>query len=160
MSKALNLFNSMQGYTGGKRLFSWLVCRKARYFGTIKPYVVELKPGKCVIKMKKRKAVTNHLNTVHAIAMCNIVELAGGMGMDVSIPDHYRWIPSGMTVEYLALAKTDLTGIFETDINKIREWDLNKPYPAIVNCLDTDGKIVMRGTIDIHLSLKKKEANQ
>jgi len=157
MSRALNTYNRLKKFPFGNRIYSRLVCRQAPYFGTIRPLVTELKPGKCVIKMKKRKAVTNHLGTVHAIAMCNIVELAGGMGMDVSIPDNFRWIPSGMTVEYLTLAKTDLTGVFETDVAKIAAWDLSKPYPAEVNCFDTEGKTVMRGTIDIHLSLKKNK---
>ena len=106
--------------------------------------------------MKKKRAITNHLGTVHAIAMCNLVELAGGVGTDVSIPENMRWIPRGMTVEYLALAKTDLTGIFETDINQLTGWDINKDFPALVNCYDTSGNAVMRGTINMHLSLKKR----
>lgn len=35
-------------------------------------------------------------------------ELAGGMATDVSIPSGARWNPQGMTVEYIAKAKTDL----------------------------------------------------
>lgn len=155
MSKALDMFNSMKEYPMGKRIYSWVVCRQAPYFSTISPLFEELRPGRCVIKMKKRRAVTNHLGTVHAIAMCNLVELAGGIGTDVSIPDNMRWIPSGMTVEYLALAKTDLTGIFETDIKELKKWDTKKQFPATVNCYDTGGNVVMRGTINIHLSLKK-----
>ena len=156
MSKALDMFDKMKGYPMGRNLYSWLVCRQAPYFGTIHPYFVEVKPGRCVIKMKKKRAITNHLGTVHAIAMCNLVELAGGVGTDVSIPENMRWIPRGMTVEYLALAKTDLTGIFETDINQLKGWDIKKEFPAVVNCCDTSGNVVMRGTINMHLSLKKR----
>ncbi|WP_269431109.1 DUF4442 domain-containing protein [Photobacterium gaetbulicola] len=42
---------------------------------------------------------SNHLNAVHAIAMFNMAELAGGMMTDVSIPVNSRWIPVGMMVE-------------------------------------------------------------
>jgi len=156
MSQALNMFNRMKGYPAGKRIYSWIVCRKAPYFGTIKPLFDELTPGKCVIKMKKRRSVTNHLGTVHAIAMCNLVELAAGVGTDVSIPGNLRWIPRGMTVEYIALATTDLTGIFETDFRQLDNWDITKLFPATVNCYDTSGKVVMRGTVNMHLSRKKK----
>src|SRR3546814_8551637 len=41
-------------------------------------------------------------SSVHAIALCNAAELAGGMMTEVSIPSGARWIPKGMTVEYLA----------------------------------------------------------
>lgn len=156
MSKALDMFTSIKGYPMGKRIYSWLVCRQAPYFSTISPLFEELQPGRCVIKMKKKRAVTNHLGTVHAIAMCNLVELAGGIGTDVSIPGNMRWIPKGMTVEYIALAKTDLTGVFETDIKQLEKWDIKKLFPATVNCYDTDGNVVMRGTINMHLSLKKR----
>lgn len=139
----------------GKRLFSFLVCRKAPYFGTIKPLFEELEPGRCVVFMKKRKSVTNHLKTVHAIAMCNLVELAGGICVDVSVGKDIRWIPKGMTVEYIALAKTNLKGICNIDLAKLKSWDLNKDFPAEVSLHDTNDQVVMKGTINIHLSQKK-----
>lgn len=156
MGKTLDTYNLLKQYPLGKRLFSWIVCRKAPYFSTIRPRVTVLEPGRCAVKMKKRKTVTNHLGTVHAIAMCNIVELAGGLGTDVSIPANMRWIPAGMTVEYLAPAETDLTGIFETDVKKPEKWNLKKKFPAEVKCFDTSNKIVMKGVINMHLSLRRK----
>jgi len=156
MNKALNIYTTLKDYPMGKRLFSWIICRRAPFFGTIRPLVTVLEPGKCIVKMKKRKAVTNHLGTVHAIAMCNLVELAGGLGTDVSIPEGMRWIPGGMTVEYLAPAKSDLIGIFDTDVKKLKKLDLKKTFPAEVKCYDTDDKLVMKGIINMHLSLNKQ----
>jgi len=40
-------------------------------------------------------------------------------------------------------------------MEKIKTWDLNKDFPAEVNAYDTSDKIVMRGTINIHLSMKR-----
>ena len=80
MSQALTVYNKLKGIPLGKKIFSRMVCLKAPYLGTIKPLVVGLEPVKCVIRMKKRRGVTNHLGMVHAIAMCNLVEFAGGMG--------------------------------------------------------------------------------
>ena len=113
----MKIYNKLNKYPFGKKLFSFIVCRNAPYFGTIKPFFEELEPGKCIISMKKRKSVTNHLKTVHAIAMCNLVELAGGVCTDVSLPYGIRWIPKGMTVEYLSMAKTDLKGVCDIDLN-------------------------------------------
>lgn len=156
MNKILKTYNMLKDFPAGKRIFSFLVCRQARYFGTINPLFEELKPGRCVIRMKKRKSVTNHLKTVHAIAMCNLVELAGGVCTDVSIPEGFRWIPKGMTVEYIALAKSDLKGVCDIDLEKVSRWDLTEDFPAEVNCYDTSGTVVMRGIINMHLSKKKR----
>ncbi len=43
------------------------------------------------------------------IALCNAAELAAGTMTDASIPAGCRWIPRGMTVEYLAKADGDVT---------------------------------------------------
>lgn len=103
MSQFLSMFNQM-----GPEMFSQGIAQVAPYFSTIDPEVVTLKPGYCEVHLKNQKKVHNHLGTVHAIAMCNAAELAGGMTTDVSIPSGARWIPQGMSVEYLAKAKTDL----------------------------------------------------
>jgi hypothetical protein len=106
--------------------------------------------------MKKRKSVTNHLKTVHAIAMCNLVELAGGVCTDVSLPHGIRWIPKGMTVEYISMAKTDLKGVCNIDLNILKNWDLAKEFFVDVNVYDTSQKVVMHGKIAMHLSQKKQ----
>ena len=156
MNQTLKIYEKLKGFPMGKKIFSILIARKAPYFRTIKPLFLELEPGRCEIFMKKRKSVTNHLKTVHAIAMCNLVELAGGIGVDVSIPEDIRWIPKGMTVEYLALAKTDLRSVCLIDVEEIKVWDLSKDYPANVKVYNTSGIVVMKGFINIHLSRKKK----
>ena len=53
----------------------------------------------------------NHIGSVHAIAMCNMAELAGGTMTEVTVPATHRWIPKGMTVEYLKLAKSNLVAV-------------------------------------------------
>ena len=54
---------------GGKWAFSRLVCLRAPYFGSIHPRFEELRPEYCRIAIRKRRAVLNHIGTVHAIAM-------------------------------------------------------------------------------------------
>src|SRR3546814_18237123 len=90
----------------GKWAFSRLVCLKAPYFGSIRPRFEELRPEYCEVRMRKRRAVTNHIGTVHAVAMCNMAELAGGTMTEVTIPTTTRWYPKGMSVNYPSLAKT------------------------------------------------------
>ncbi|HAB05599.1 MAG TPA: thioesterase, partial [Alcanivorax sp.] len=62
---------------------------------------------------KKRRAVENHIGTVHVIAICNAMEAAMGALAEASIPKHLRWIPKGMDVRYTAKATSDITAIAE-----------------------------------------------
>lgn len=107
----LELWQWFSTKPGGKWAFSRLLCLKAPYFGSIRPRFEQLRPGYCELRMRKRRAVLNHIGTVHAIAMCNMAELAGGTMTEVTVPPTHRWIPKGMTVKYLKMAKTDLVAI-------------------------------------------------
>ncbi|WP_101924904.1 MULTISPECIES: hotdog fold domain-containing protein [Luteimonas] len=100
----LSFRNRMIRWPGGAWLFGVLVCRKAPYFASIAPRITALRAGHGEATMRHRRAVTNHIGTVHAIALCNLAELIGGLTTDVNIPASMRWIPKGMTVEYLAKA--------------------------------------------------------
>lgn len=106
MSQVLEMFNSV-----GAEQFTKLVCQMAPYFSTIEPQLVRLEPGGAEARVPFRREVTNHLGTMHAIALCNAAELVAGTMTDVSIPPGARWIPRGMAVEYLAKAKTDVRAV-------------------------------------------------
>lgn len=107
----LDLWNFFASKPGGKWMFSRLLCRKAPYFGSIRPRFEHLRPGYCEVRIEKRRAVLNHLGSVHAIAMCNMAELAGGTMTEVTVPATHRWIPKSMTVQYLKIARTNLVAV-------------------------------------------------
>jgi hypothetical protein len=93
----------------GKKLVTFMVDRTAPYFKTIHCQIVDLEKGKCVITTPDRKDMHNHIGTVHAIAQCNMCEYAMGVLTVATIPKKFRWIPKGMTVEYLLVAAGKLT---------------------------------------------------
>lgn len=146
--KTQKIYDQLTKLPFGKFLFSKAICFTAPYFASIKPEVKELGVGKCVIAIKKRRRVTNHLNTVHAIAMCNMAELAGGMMTDVSIPKGARWIPAGMEVKYKKKAKTDLTAI--SDGSNI-DWSQEGTIRVPVSVIDTNGDEVFSAEIDMNV---------
>jgi predicted alpha/beta hydrolase len=96
MSAAFDV-ETVEGLPFGKAIFSRIICFKAPYFGSIRPRFEEFRPGFARVSMKKRRAVTNHIGTVHAIAMCNLAELAAGTMTEII--ESMRWLPKGMTVE-------------------------------------------------------------
>ncbi len=131
-----------------------MVCWKAPYFSSIRPAFVELRPGYCEVRIKKRRRVLNHIGTVHAIAMCNMAELAGGTMTDVTVPSTYRWIPKSMTVEYVKKAETDLQAVAE--VKPVPHFDAAAELPVTVNVMDADNQTVFRAVITMWVSPKKQ----
>jgi len=137
----------------GRWLFARTVCRRAPYFRTIKPFFLELAPAVCRVGMRKRRGVENHIRTVHALAMGNLCELAAGMATEVTVPTTLRWIPRGMTIEYLRKAETDVTATAR--LNK-REWVKGPESVGVpVSVVDESGTEVVRAVITMHLAPKK-----
>lgn len=154
MNNVLKIWTFLQHTPVGKWTFSKLISVKAPYFKSISAIFEQLEPHYCKIKLKKQRAVLNHIGTVHAIAMCNMAELAGGAMTEVSIPQHYRWIPKGMTVEYLKKAETDLVAI-ATPADHRYTWSANSTYVVKVEVLDASDQLVFRALISMWISQRK-----
>ena len=152
-NSTLNLWQRLATVPVGKWLFSRLVCWKAPYFASIRPRFQVLRPGNSVVTIRKRRSVTNHIGTVHAIAMCNLAEIAAGTMTEVTVPGNYRWIPKGMTVEYLRKAETDLTAVAEISPmpNFVGPFEL----PVKVVVTDTSNQVVFRAVINMWVSPRK-----
>ena len=153
MPSNLSWYEKLSGVPMGKLLFSKMVCLKAPFFSSISPLINEFKPNYCEVLMSNHRAVRNHLGIVHAIAMCNMAELAGGLMTDATVPATHRWIPKGMTVEYLKKADTDLRAVG----TPLGELDLTKPseFPAQVEVFNTHGERVFRARIAMWITPKK-----
>ena len=113
MHRLLSLQTKLQKLPFGQSLFSYIIARNAPYFLGISPYIIALKPHLSQVSMRKKRRIENHIRTVHAIAMCNLCELAAGLCIEVTLPKEYRWIPAGMQVSYLKKATTDLIATCE-----------------------------------------------
>ena len=132
------------------------VCRTAPYFSTIRPRFTTLEPGHVEAHIPLRKPVTNHLGTMHAIAMCNAAEFVGGCLMELSCHGGLRWIPVGMEVEYVALAKTDLRAVCIVEAYQTTEpGELITP----VKLYDKQGNEVFWANIRMRLTERKKTAS-
>jgi acyl-coenzyme A thioesterase PaaI-like protein len=140
--------------TVGRWLFARTGARRAPYFGTIKPKFLDLEPKYCRVSMKKRRAVENHIGTVHALAMGNLCELAAGMCTEVTIPVGMRWIPRGMTIEYLSKAETDVVATARLDKT---EWTGPENVGVPVTVTDAAGKEVVRAVISMYVSPKRSD---
>ena len=154
-TRIVTLYRRLSSWPAGRWLFSRAVCLKAPYFGTIAPTVTVLEPGRCDVRMRDRRRVRNHIGTVHAIALCNMAELAGGLVTDASLPPGMRWIPKGMTVEYVAKARGTMTAVAVPEVEPVAS-DAGYELPVAVEVRNAAGEPVFRARISMWLSPKPR----
>lgn len=130
------------------------VCLKAPYFATIAPRFVALEPGRCEVHMRDRRRVHNHIGTVHAIALCNLAELSAGVMTDATVPADMRWIPRGMTVEYLKKATGSMRGVATPEYPAHSEAQ-GYEWPVQVQVSDDAGAMVFRARVLMWLAPRK-----
>jgi acyl-coenzyme A thioesterase PaaI-like protein len=152
-SSTVAMWSKLAAKLGGKRLFSAAMCLRVPYFRTVLPLVRELEPGRCEVTAPKWWGVHNHIGTFHAIAACNLAEIAMGLLAEATVPATHRWLPKGMTVEYVAKAETGLRAVAE--LPELPEFgDKGFELPVPVTITDTNGKPVVTGTITIWVTRK------
>ncbi len=153
-NRNLQIWNRIRHLPGGRWLFSQAVCWRAPYFRSVHPTIIALAPGRCEVVAPNRRSSHNHLGTYHAIASCNLAELAGGLMTDSTIPSTHRWIPAGMTVEYLSKAETDMRAI--AVLEEIPEFG-DQPATIVVpvDVETADGTVAVRARISMHVSLRR-----
>lgn len=147
----LVLYRRIVRWPAGHWLFNRLVCWKAPYFASIAPRILVLEPNRCEAAIAHRRRVRNHLGGVHAIALCNLAELSAGLMTDVSLPAGMRWIPKGMTVDYVKKAIGTMHAV-ATPAFTPHSADSGYELPAEVVVSASDGTVVFRATIRMWLS--------
>ena len=155
MASVLATYQRISRWPAGRWLFSRLVCLKAPYFASIAPRIESLTPGRGVATLRHRRRVSNHLGTVHAIALCNLAEFIGGLTCDASIPASMRWIPRGMQVDYLKKAVGTMRAT-ATPAFPPREAEAGYDLPFDVVVEDAQGDAVFRATIVMWVSPRSR----
>ena len=136
----------------GLWLFSKAICFMAPYFSTIRPKFTVLESGRGEAVLKKRRSVTNHLGTVHAIAIANLCEFVAGTTLEITILNTHRWIPKSMKINYIAKANSDLlarTSFTQSSIPDSGSMNVH------VEVVDEAGKQVVTADIEMYISPKK-----
>lgn len=76
-----------------------------------------------------------------------------GVMAEATVPKQSRWIPKGMNVEYTAKAGTDIRCVAKMNP---ADWQPGE-QSVEVKAYDTDGVVVVDGTIRLWITEKKKK---
>ncbi len=148
MAAYLEPYRRLARWPLGRWLFSRVACWRAPYFASIRPLVVDYRAGYAEVRIPDRRGVHNHIGTVHAIALCNLAELCGGLTVDSQMPAELRWIPSGMTVRYVKKASGTITGKCTLAADAVSEGTV----VTHVEAFDPQGTLVFTADINFYVS--------
>jgi uncharacterized protein (TIGR00369 family) len=123
----------------GKWLFSRGIGHMAPYSGTVGALVDDLQPGYARVQLRDRRKVRNHLNSVHAIALMNLGEMATGLALMSAMPEDARGILAGLSMDYHKKARGTLWAECRCEVPVTSE---RKEYEIVGEIKDESGELV------------------
>jgi len=149
-----SIWDRISGLPGGKTVFSRMIGRMAPYTGTIGASVEVLREGYAEVVLADRRAVRNHLDCVHAVALVNLAEVTGNLALGYSLPADARFIVAGLSIEYTKKARGTIRGICECP--PIAS-SAKKEYAVPVRMVDAAGIEVATAVLRTLVGPKKKD---
>lgn len=102
--------------------------------------------------MRDRRAVRNHLSSVHAIALVNLGEVTSGLAMVTGLPPGTRSIVTGLTTDFLKKARGTLTA--ECTCHVPASVTDSVEQVVIAQVTDVSGDLVARVSVTWRLGIQ------
>ncbi len=128
---------------GGKWLFSRFLGWQVPYTASIGATVTALEPGYARVELPDRRRVRNHLDSIHAVALMNLGEVATGLAMLVGLPPTVRGIVTGLSISFLKKARGRLIAECRCAIPAVTA---DQQYDATATITNAAGDVVARAT--------------
>lgn len=113
--------------------------RMVKYTGTSGILVEELTERRCVVSVKNRKAVQNHIGSVHAVACLLIAESATGYLVGMNVPETSVPVIKTIKADYVKRAKGDMRAVAELSPEQVELMRTQEKGETTVRVTITDG---------------------
>lgn len=107
--KIFKAWQLLKGTSFGRWLFSISLYFFVPYSATIGARILEIEKGSSTVLLKDRRKIRNHLNSIHAVALANVAELASGLAMVSALSANTRGIVKNINIDYFKKARGQLT---------------------------------------------------
>jgi acyl-coenzyme A thioesterase PaaI-like protein len=147
-----DIYDKVGHLPGGKLIFGKALGLYVPYTGSLGAEVQEVRKGHSRVHLDDRRAVRNHLNCIHAIALANLAELTGNLALIYSMPDDARFIVAGLDIEYLKKARGRITATCDCPVPATSD---KAEYRVPVELKNAEGELVARCTLRTLIGPKK-----
>ncbi len=135
----MSRWEALSRIPGGSWLFSKILGFTVPYTGALGAKVTHLEPGYCIVALKDRRGVRNHLKSIHAIALANLAEVSTGLAVLSGMPEDARGILAGIEIEYRKKARGTLTASCQCEIPSV---NTKREYQIIGEIYDAEKDLV------------------
>lgn len=141
MSNMVSTMQKAEQWPLGKQFIQLAMRWMVPFSASIKPELEILEPGHTRGRMRDRRAVRNHLSSIHAGALFTLAETTGNLALMSITPDNGRWIVTGMDIEYQKKARGPL--IAETTLGQL-DWSSSHEVRGVTRIFDEQGDTVAK----------------
>jgi acyl-coenzyme A thioesterase PaaI-like protein len=125
------MWDGLSGLPGGRAVFSKCLGWIAPYTGTIEPHVAEVREGYARVEMEDQRRVRNHLDSIHAMALTNLSEVASGLALLYSLPADLRGILVGFEIDFVHKARGRLSAEADVVLPELEGGDEEIAVPVV-----------------------------
>lgn len=155
LSSPSNLINAgwskLKSLPCGNILFSKIIGKVIPYTGSISPIVMQIDRGHAIVKLKDRRKVRNHLDSIHAIALANLGEFTTGLALMSQLNEKTKAILVNIEITYLKKARGTLIAEARETLPTLNQRDTKHILLATIKNETNDTVCEVRATWQVRL---------